>query len=365
MSSNVSIYGLSSEGYNLASVLALNGANVTMIDDMKRMAFNLSKEIANAYPDINILKIEEPLLHLIPENDAIKSSDYLFFAPKIRSIGQDALNEIKAKIKDAVTNIQEGSSFIFNLPVGFGMNQKNIELIEHITGFKVNDDIDYHYMPLGPKGYTHIIGSNKEDKRLFKILKSNEQLQLFDIESTEVLYINRILSHYIPLINTFEVYKYLKKIIDREELKNIYLDDIAEGLFDLRMISLSLAGNTSLTYLVNGSIKSIEGYLKYMMDKLKYFIKENNLKASRIKIVVSWTFDQSEIRSEKNYLLQLLEDRLRDYITDVNKNITSIIDDKILLIIVCSRRDHDIINTRRKGDCIILNANPFCETIKR
>ncbi len=370
MGLNVSIYGLSSEGYNLASILALNGINVVIIDDMKRMAFNLSKEIANAYPDVNTLKIEEPLLHLISESEAIKNAEYIFFAPKIRNIGQEALDEINTKFKDVITNIQQGSSIIFNIPLGFGMNQKNIELIEHITGFKVNNDINYHYMPLGPEGYPKLIGSIREDDTLLNILNSyDEQLQFADIESIEALYINRILSHYIPLINTFEIFKYTKKIIDREELRSIYLDDIAEGLFDLKMISLSLVSNAPLASIVNNSIKSIEGYLKYIVDKLKRFIKENNIKTNLLRAFISWTFDQNEIRSSKSYLLQLLENKLRDNITYVNKNM-NIMNDKISLIIICSRNDYNMINSNQRYDplrydYIIINANPFCETIKK
>ena len=370
MSINVSIYGLSTEGYSLASTLALNGANVSIIDELQRTAFHLRAEIARTYPDVNALVEDELLLGLEPEEIAIQNSDYVFFAPKIRKIGQEAINEIKSKFKDAISNVTSNTSIIFNLPLGFGMNRENIELIEHITGFG-EDEINYCYMPIGPSDYNiPIIGSTNRDEQLIDLLKDliDDNLQFLDLESAEIAHASRVLSYYTSLTSTFEVYKYASKAIDKEELKEMYIDDIASGLFDLRIILLSLTTSNPLSYMINGSIKSIDGYVKYLTDKLKKSMKSLELKASRVKIRLAWRLDAHEMRGDKLYMLGLLENRLRDHITDVesitniNRAYTSIIDEKTLIIITCSRHDYE--NVKRSRDSIILKTNPFCEIVR-
>lgn len=373
MGVNASIYGLSTEGYSLASTLAMNGANVSIIDELQRTAFNLRVEVARTYPDVNSLVEDELLLGIEPEEVAIQKSDYIFFAPKIRKVGQEAMDEIKSRFRDAINNVKKGSSIIFNLPLGFGKNRENIELIEYTTGFN-ETDINYYYMPIGPLDYSiSIIGSTNKDKRLLKLLNNllDENLQILDLESAEISNASKILSYYTSLISTFEVYKHATKPIDREELKELYIDDVASGLFDLRMILLTLATSNPLSYIINGSIKSIDTYIKFLVDRLKKSMKRLELKASRVKVRLVWHLDPYEIRGDKLHMLELLENRLRDYITDVesitsiNKSYISIADDKNLIFILCSRNARDSINVSRSMDNIILlKSNPFCELVK-
>ncbi|GIU72584.1 MAG: hypothetical protein KatS3mg003_2063 [Candidatus Nitrosocaldaceae archaeon] len=373
MGVNVSIYGLSTEGYSLASALVLNGANVSIIDELQRTAFNLRSEVARTYPDVNSLIEDELLLGIEPEEVAIQNSDYIFFTPKIRKIGQEAMDDIKSKFRDVVSNIKKGSSIIFNIPLGFGMNRENIDMLEHITGFDENE-INYHYMPIGSLDYNiSIIGSINKDKKLLKLLSNmlDSNIQLLDLESAEIVNISKILSYYTSLISTFETYKHANKPIDREELRELYIDDIASGLFDLRMILLSLTTSNPLSYVINGSIKSVDGYVKYLIDRLKKSIKALELKASRVKIRLVWNLDRYEIRGDKLHMLELLEKRLRDHITDVesitnaSKSYINIVDDKSIILIICSRNAYDNINISKSMDNIILlKSNPFCELVK-
>ena len=78
----------------------------------------------------------------------------------------DLETEIHSKFKDAVMSLKKNSSVVFTLPTGFGGNNENISLLEHVTGYEVGKSIFYYYYPLGdlskpPK----VIGSfnNKED----------------------------------------------------------------------------------------------------------------------------------------------------------------------------------------------------------
>ena len=61
---------------------------------------------------------------------------------------------------------------------------------------------------------------------------------------------------------------------------------IANGLYDsLRAIGSSLGGAGPLMYLVNGTIKAIEGYIKHMIDEFWSMLKKTRLKGEPNKSV--------------------------------------------------------------------------------
>ncbi len=103
----VVVYGLSTEGYSLASQMAIKGADVYIIDESTPSAISLKAEIAKTYPNVSSLKEDEPLLAMEPIDVAISKAQYLFFTPRIRKTGQDIKTEIHSKFKDAITPLKK------------------------------------------------------------------------------------------------------------------------------------------------------------------------------------------------------------------------------------------------------------------
>ena len=151
MISKVAVFGLSTEGYSIASKMAINGADVQIIDESTPSAISIKSEIAKTYPTVQTLKDDEPLLAMTPIDVAISKAQFLFFAPILRKTGQDIKIEINSKFKEAVVNLKKGSSVIYCLGTGFGGNSENMSLLEHITGFKVGKNISYYSV-----SYTHL-----------------------------------------------------------------------------------------------------------------------------------------------------------------------------------------------------------------
>ena len=373
------VYGLSTEGYALASAMAVKGVNVSIVDEAQRMAFTLRPEVAKTYPNVNTLKEDEPLLGLEPEDVAIANASYLFFAPRVRKTGQEVKNDISTKFKDAIRALKKGSSIIYNLPAGIGNNNENIALAEHVTGFTVGSDLNYYYMPVGPEEFENpLVGSvkAKSDNVMGKFLHDYAQskLKFVDLGSAEFTHAIRVLSHYSSIASIFEMCKYIsepaaKQGIEQEEFREIYVDNITAGLFDLRVIASSLEGAGSLMYLVNGSIKSMEGYIKHLIDQIRDVLKKNELKASRTKVAIVWTLDSNEMRGDKLDLLTTLELKLKDYIGDVERHQGSAFDlyqtDKTTITIACSKHDYEAIaKSGPKSDMVLLKANPLCEVVK-
>ena len=374
----VVVYGLSTEGYSIACQMAIKGADVFLIDESTPSAISLKAEIAKTYPNVSSLKEDEPLLSMEPIDVAISKAQYLFFTPRIRKTGQDTKTEIHSKFKDATSPLKKNSSVVYNLPTGFNGNNENISLLEHVTGFEVGKTISYYYYPLNDTNKNpNVIGSfnNKKDEKLSELLSTGKKGKNFvSLSSSEHFHAINTLSQFSSLCSILEVCKFAqddqtKNDLSSDEFKNLFLDDMIKGLYDLRSLGSSFEGANTLMYLINGSIKGIDGYIKRLIDEIRSTLKKNDLKASRTKIAISWTLDQHEMRGDKIEMLQNLTSRLRDYIGDVeayeDPNFDLFHSDKTTIVVACSKADFENIEKNKKdNDLILIKANPLCEIIQ-
>ena len=366
-------FGLSSEGYSLASQMAINGADVQIIDESSSSAILLKPEIAKTYTNVVSLREDEPLLAMEPSNIAISKAKYLFFTPRIRKTGQDLKTEVNSKFKDAVEALKEGSSVINCLATGFGGNNENISLLEHVTGFEVGKSISYFYFPLNDLNKTpDVIGALKktDEKKILSLLKMDKkEKKLVDISSAEYSHAINTIQRFSNLCSILEVCKFVNRDTKHtfvfNDFKDIYLDDMITGLYDLRMLGSSFESAQTLMYLINGSIRGISGYIKRLIDTIRITLKKNDLKASKTKIVLSWTLDTNEMRGDKIEMLNTIASKLRDYIGDVETSTGSIDTfhhDKVTIVVACSNSDYKEINESQKGeDLFVIKANPLCE----
>jgi hypothetical protein len=380
---SVAVYGLSSEGYRIASSIAINGSKVSLIDESVRMAILLKPDIARTYPNVNSLMEDEPLLDLQPIDIAISNAEYVYFAPRIRKVGPDVKGDVMTKFKDAIKALQRGASLIYMLPTGVGGNNENIALIEHMTGMTVEKDISYYYLPMSTitaASSERMIGSVKSthDNRISKMLYDPDmtrKLNFVDINSAELVHVIKTLSHYSGMASILEICKKATSTNTYSELMgstftDLYIDDVTSGLYDLRIIGSSLDGTGPLMYLVNGSIKGIEGYFKFLIDQIRATLKRRDLKASRTKVAIAWTLDQHEMRGDRIELLSSFETKVKDYIGDVERHQGQTFDlyhtDKTTIVIACSKTDFEKVMSKNMAnkEFIVVKANPLCETVQ-
>jgi hypothetical protein len=381
--SAVAVYGLSTEGYRIASSIAVKGTKVSLIDESVRMAISLKPDIARTYPNVSSLIEDEPLLDLEPIDVAVSNASYVYFAPRVRKVGPEVKSDVTAKFKDAVKALKRGASVVYMLPTGVGGNSENMQLIEHMTGMTVDKDVSYYYLPMssiaGSSSET-LIGAakSKQDNLLAKMLyepDTRRKLSFVDVNSAELVHVIKTLSHYSGMASILEI---CKKATDasvageimRGTFADLYIDDVTSGLYDLRIIGSSLDSTGPLMYLVNGSIKGIEGYVKYLIDQIRNTLKKRDLKASRTKVAIAWTLDPHEMRGDKIELLSSLETKVKDYIGDVERHQGPTFDlyhtDKTTVVISCSKADFEKVTARnmQSQDFIVIKANPLCETLK-
>lgn len=380
--SAVAVYGLSTEGYRIASSIAVKGTKVSLIDESVRMAISLKPDIARTYPNVGSLIEDEPLLDLEPIDVAISNASYVFFAPRIRKVGPDVKSDVTTKFRDTIKALKKGASVVYMLPTGVGGNNENVALIEHITGMSVEKDVSYYYLPMssivGPS--EALVGSikSKQDNNLSKMLydpDTRQKISFVDVNSAELSHVIKTLSHYAGMASILEI---CKKATDsniglelsRGSFTDLYVDDVTSGLYDLRIIGSSLDGAGPLMYLVNGSIKGIESYVKYLIDQIRITLKKRDLKASRTKVAIAWTLDANEMRGDKIELLSSLETKVKDYIGDVERHQGQTFDlyhtDKTTVVIACSKADFEKVMSKNMAnqDFIVMKANPLCQTLQ-
>ena len=373
MKEKVVFFGLSTEGYHLASKMVVNGAEVKIIDESSSSAIVLNSEVAKTYTNVTSLREDEPLLAMEPSNTAISKAKYLFFTPRIRKTGQDLKTEVNSKFKDAVGELKKDSSIINSLPTGFGGNNENISLLKHITGLEAGKTISYFYFPINDLNKTpDVIGSVKQanENKLLALLKTDKKEKKFvDISSAENLHAINMIQRFSNLCSIVEVCKFVKNNTRQtapfNDFKDLYLDDMVNGLYDLRMLGSSFESAQTLMYLINGSIRGIHGYIKRLIDTIRITLKKNELKASKTKIVLSWTLDTNEMRGDKIEMLNSIASKLRDYIGDVETS-SGAVDlfhqDKVTIVVACSNYDYKEIKENLKEDnAFVIKANPLCE----
>jgi len=368
------IFGLSTQGYSLASQMAIKGEDVHIIDESAASAILINSDVVKTYPTVSSLKEDEPLLSLIPTDIALSTAEYLFFAPRIRKTGQDIKTDINSKFKDITSKIKKGCSVVNNLPTGLGGNNENISLLEHVTGLTVGKKIYYYYYPLGTK-HSDYIGSfgGEKNKRLEELLKNKKNKEFLAISSSELIHAVDIMSRFSELASFLEICRFANDKVSKSDLisnnfSEIYLDTMINDLFDLRTLSTSFDGPTNLAALINICTKGIDGYIKRLIDEIRLTLKKNELKASKTKILLSWSLDEHDMKGDKAEMLENIILKLRDYIGDVDAiegDIDLFNNEKTVLVIACSQHDYEKLKKNEKeDDRIIIKANPIFETIQ-
>tara|TARA_B100000029_G_scaffold352216_1_gene344743 strand:+ start:727 stop:1857 length:1131 start_codon:yes stop_codon:yes gene_type:complete len=376
MNAKVVVFGLSTEGYSIASKMALKGADVQIIDESTPSAISIKPDIAKTYPTVQTLKDDEPLLSMTPIDVAISKAQFLFFVPVLRKTGQEIRIEINSKFKEAVGKLKKGSSVVYCLGTGFGGNSENISLLEHVTGFKVGKNISYYYYPLPTNNEApSFIGtsSSKPNEKIIELISNDQEVQFLSLPSSEHFHAINILKQFSVLTSVLEICKFAKDKVSKSdlsknELGKIFLDDMIDDLFDLRSLSLSFEGANTLMFIINGSLKGIDNYIKRLIDEIRLVLKKNELKASRTKILLLWSLDQYVMKGDKIEALKTLQIKLQDYINDVECVETPLDyfqNEKTTIVVVCSKSDYEYVQkTQKDSEIIVIKANPLCELIE-
>ncbi|MCP8321027.1 MAG: hypothetical protein H3Z52_08810, partial [archaeon] len=146
--------------------------------------------------------------------------------------------------------------------------------------------------------------------------------KILPLHLAELLYSKYIIKKYNSIVTEFESFKMLGKtgkvsLKSFAEDREVYLENMVENLFDIKVTADTLKTGEPIWYMVSGILKSLESYFKYIINEVRSIIKDEGLKASRTRILVVWSIDPFEIRGDKTSALSTLVEKLHDCVGDI------------------------------------------------
>ena len=293
--------GSSSEGYAIASKLASKGFIVSLIDETLGTAMELRPEIAGDYRELRDLLSDEILMTIKSVRESISTSRVIFFTPKVRRNDEEILSEVKLRIADVSKYLTSGSLIVFCLPLGIQGSKEIIDRIEHSSGLTVGLDFLFGYSPID-SGKPTVFGCDGKLADFSDVIDAaGFSMEILGMPKAEIVHAQKLVSRYSMLASTFESAKRLIQLgFDcPREYKQVFADDLSANLFDLRLVYGSLDTGDPILYLVSGSIKSTDGYTRFLVDRIREFVKLKELKASRLRILLFSDNDQMEMRGDR------------------------------------------------------------------
>ena len=369
----MTVYGLSTEGYSIARKLAAKNVKVFVIDEISSSAILLPPNVAESYSDVAELREGEPLLSLCPAKEAISKAQYLFFTPIIRKHREDVRGEIQSRLKSIAASLSSGCSIVCGFPAGFGDNDDNMNLLEQVTGMEVGKAMSYYYYPLLRHKQPEMVGSLGQDDEILAELLSDggARKQFATIPLSEHAYAMEIMSRLTQIVSVLEICHIARKNdVGREFLNQvgeIYLDDIADILYDAYALKTSLEGAVPLYYFIGESQRSIKNYIKRIAEGVRSAIKKSKVRANKSSLMLLWDMDRSEMRGEKIALCQDFLSRLEGYVGSISTREElgrkTLRIGETMFILACTRRDFEAAVKAKTEQQIIIKANPLFEVV--
>jgi hypothetical protein len=315
----ISVYGLSTEGYQIAAKLAAKGHQVSVIDETLGTAMVLWPGIAADYPELRYLLTDEPLLTMKTSKESISTAGVVFFAPKLRRRNEELISEIKSRLIDVSRNLKPGSLFVFCLPLGIGGTKDVVDRIEHASGLSNGKDFVFAYVPLEGGKPTTFGCDHDLSSRLQVVTDGGLMTEIVGIPKAEIVHAQRLISRYSALASAFEASRRLTLLNydSPREYKQVFADELSAGLHDLKVVVESVETGDPFLYLGSGSLKSIEGYARFLVERIRELVKSRDLKAARLKIILFTDSDILEMRGDKINLANSVQERLQDFFSDI------------------------------------------------
>ncbi|MDA4112870.1 MAG: hypothetical protein OK474_02375 [Thaumarchaeota archaeon] len=366
----VAVYGLTTEGYSLASKM-VEKASVTIVDDTLQMAMDLNPATVKGNPTLQELVGGESLIGLKPVSQVLTEARVVFFTPKLRKTGDESVTEASGKMREVAKNVTKGTTVVNGLPVGVGGNNDNIALIEKQTGLKIGENLNYGYCPLRPGGEPGVVACVANMKESGSLDDLGIRSSYGTINATEIDYVSTVLNESTSVATEIELMrkaKGSKPAVAGKSTAERYIDDLASHVYDLTAIQASEDVGEPLTYLAVAAIKSLENHVRYIVDETRDLLRELQLKASRTRVLVAWSVDRYEMRADRIKTAENLVERLRDYVTDVKHAQMSAGREEVIdsykhnIAIVCSQRDLEwmkgLKSSSRASELSLLRATP-------
>jgi len=192
-----------------------------------------------------------------------------------------------------------------------------------------------------------------------------------NVFSAELEYASEVMEAAVSSVTEIELARRAREArVSLQRASEFFIDEFAKYLYELKAIQASEETGESISYLAGATLKSFDNYVRYVVDETREVLKEKQLKASRTKIGLLWSLDRYEMRGERLRVAESIQQRLRDYVTDVDvlsgtrlRGRSELLDPlKHNVVIVCSKEDQEALKQAKKGqrnvEMTLISATP-------
>lgn len=358
MGNAIALYGITHESFVLTSRLSPLAKKLYVIDEDLGVAYELFEELL---PIGKLLSVDS-LRPIVPAGKALSEAGIILYSPKYRRIDEKRarLSDIDWHVNQISRLIGRGSLLINLLPLGMGENQRLLSMLE-ARGKRPS----YYYVPLKPNGEpSGVLGLPREQEKGLPDLMRNLGLTEMTLEEAERAHVSTVLKELVPL--------YLDVALKRNVSTDKHIHDLARGLLEAMLVGTSAETGDPLYNLYNFTKKTLESYMKKLIAKVKTEIKKREMKISRAKLLVAWSYNDFSMRGDEAWCAHKLATVLSSSFIDVTmlnrdyeKGVKA---GRYNVIIVCSKQDEALVNRLRgdtpRGTVIIRACIPEPEVVE-
>jgi len=339
----VTVYGLSTEGYEVAQRALEKEYIVHIVDEKLNSPIKASKRILD-YKTVDEFFEEENLAEIKALDEVVSRTKYLIFCPKIRCEIEEVQGYYEKMLKEICQKMMKNCAIIFWVPLGEGGQKRIAEKVYEYSRLSEND-IGIIFLPPFFEQETNYVGAIGRVEDAIKFLHDllNVKIVPLTLEQAERKFILKILEN---------ISKYTSKMITLSEKdlpeEQHYFNDIFSYYTDLKLIYFTAKRGVPLKSFSGTLLRNVEAYPKSLVNYVKDIVKEKKLKPSRVRVVVLWSKSNYHVRPDFEEAANKFVLMLQDFFADVQllsleqpiqKRILTTFSRPTCIIIACSEKD--------------------------
>lgn len=342
------VYGLSTEGYELALKALEKGYTVSIVDEKLNAPIKFSKRILN-YKSVDEFFGEENLTEITSLDEVIAKTKFILFCPKIRCEIEEVQNYYEKMLRKISQKIVKYSIVLFWIPLGENGQERIAKMVYDYSGLKENELGIIFLPPFFGTGtnYVGTIGNVEEGIKFWREL-TNVNISPLTLEKA---------GRKFSLMVLEKISRYTTQMVTLSD-KDIssdsqhYFNDIFSYYTDLKLIYYTTKRGTPLKSFSGTLLRNIESYPKDLVNYIKNIVKEKKLKPSRVRVIVLWSKSSYHARPDFDEAGNKFMVMLQDVFPDVqllspdqllHKKLLTTFNRNICIIVACSEKDFRVL----------------------
>ncbi|MEM3403509.1 MAG: hypothetical protein QXJ17_03000 [Nitrososphaeria archaeon] len=352
---HLAVYGLSTEGYQIAMKFSERGYETTIVDERLNSPIKLERRSFSRNKTVDEFFEEDNLAEITSLQDSISCANFIIYCPKIRCDTSEIYYQYDRSLKEIVPLLSKNTILVFWIPLGLDGQSQIISMVQKYTNLKDNQ-YGLVFLPPFFDEKLNVVGSFGNTSNSLEILSEviGRKILTSTVEEAERVFCNKILDKFSNFTSKFITLSGLNYA--SEEL--FYYNDLFYYYTDLKMIYNTSKRSSQIKSFSSSLMRIVESYPKSLLNYIKDTTKEMNVKPSRAKITILWSKSNYHVRPDLERAASDFLSLIQDVFVDVKIfSFRELVEQKILsttlsrdpnFLITCSETDFNNIKDKAK-----------------